>query len=114
VEVVGTAWAAMVITELSCLAFGTALQGIRRIVCLLVMALQVLAISTVMASQQPCKQAKSARPVWGETPRFVFPLLFFDLFFEKNDPILSKMHLRNHNKKEKKQCLIMIQHRNDI
>jgi len=35
-------WAAMVITEPSCFALGTALQGIRRIILPLVMALQAL------------------------------------------------------------------------
>jgi len=52
VEVVGTAWAAMVITEPSCFALGTALQGIRRIVFLLVMALQAL-------SPQPCVEVEA-------------------------------------------------------
>jgi len=42
VEVVGTAWATMVITESSCFALDTTLQDIRRIVFLLVMALQAL------------------------------------------------------------------------
>ena len=34
----------------------------------------------------------------------------FDFFFEKNDPISSKIHLRNHNKKDKKLCSIGIEH----
>ena len=34
----------------------------------------------------------------------------FDFFFEKNDPISSKIHLRNHNKKDKKLCSIVIEH----
>jgi len=72
-----------------------------------------------MASQQPCKQAKVARStressgVWGEAPRFFFPLSFI-IFFEKNDLILNKIHLRNHNKKDKKLCLIVIEHKEMI
>jgi len=42
------------------------------------------AISTVVYPQQPCKQAKSARPgVWGEAPRFFFFFLFFIIFLKK-------------------------------
>jgi len=67
-----------------------------------------------MASQQPYKQAKGARPtrgVWGKVPRFFFSeSLSFIILFEKNDPILSKIHLRNHNKKDKKLCSIVIEH----
>jgi len=37
-------------------------------------------------------------------------ICFFDCFFEKNDPISSKIHLRNHNKKDKKLCSIGIEH----
>ena len=44
----------------------------------------VRAISTVVYPQQPCKQAKSARPgVWGEAPRFFFFFLFFIKFLKK-------------------------------
>jgi len=49
---VGAAWAAMVITELSCFALGITLQGIRRIFFLLVMALQVL-------STPPCVEVEA-------------------------------------------------------
>ena len=31
-------------------------------------------------------------------------------FLKKNDPISSKIHLRNHNKKDKKLCSIVIEH----
>jgi len=37
-------------------------------------------------------------------------MIFFDFLFEKNDPISSKIHLRNHNKKDKKLCSIVIEH----
>jgi len=52
VEVEGAAWAGMVIIEPSCFALGTALQGIRRIVFLLVMALQAL-------SPPPCVEVEA-------------------------------------------------------
>jgi len=64
-----------------------------------------------MASQQPCKQAKGTRPtrgVWGEAPQFF--LFIFCYLFEKNDPILINIHLRNHNKKDKKLCSTVIEH----
>ena len=45
-------WEAMVITEPSCFALGTALQGITRIIFLLVMALQAL-------SPPPCAEVEA-------------------------------------------------------
>ena len=35
-----------------------------------------MAISTVMASQQPCKLSKGARPTRKESPQFFRPLSF--------------------------------------
>jgi len=46
----------------------------------------------------------------GAKPHVFFSPFSFFVIFEKNDPILSKIHLRNHNKKETKLCSIAIEH----
>jgi len=49
-----------------------------------------MAISTVMASQQPCKKAKGSRPIRGEAQRFSFPLYFIIIFLKQITRFLVK------------------------
>jgi len=52
------------------------------------------------ATLQTGKKRQAYQGGVGRSPTIFLVPFYFLLFFWKNDPILSKIHLRNHNKKK--------------